>query len=752
MSDYNDRNYSYSWHQSHDQATILLMVPYETHEEDLVVTIDRNYLVAGVQGKPPVVKGRLYSTVDTTNSMWQLESSRASRLPARERTTSATSTVSSQSSYAFVSDPEISSSFAASLEGVHMSDAEDAFLPSPGLSSPSLSSADELASQRRRPGSNTAASRSVSPSHVFNSIRSSYSSLDSLHHAHSGKLLTLHLEKEQSIIWPSLIVGPVPDTFSPPITDSLIFNTSHELEHKYNMDPTSLALLGLEYFDIRKDKEEAFEYFMRAWHQARNPSATMRLVSQYVPLQVTSDLSVSQEQAPRGTLDYYAQCLGGKNGLARLYLEAGLLHLEGMASTLLSSSYSSLSSIRVPLPTPNEESGTEAWKRDREAALGYFEHAHALDQDIEIPALPHESESTTQLNALDLEMPKMDVGAATPESEQSLGSRQTDPGPPIVRRRKKREGVINAKPVDLDDMDSTWYLYVPGLFLDVVEKKPGIIDNYMEFTRQNSLGLSLVAIMRTWNTDFLQPGTASNERRALIILNQPFSPPLLRRLWNRSQWHCCADGGANQLYDVQGETQSLLPDSTDLRKLYMPDLIKGDLDSIRHDVKKYYVAQGVPVVLDGDQNSTDLMKCVTSLQEREQEEGLEYELVILGGLSGRLDQTVHTLSYLHKMRKTRKKVYAITDENVGWVLDSGEHTIKIDHDLLGKTCGLLPVGVENTVLSTSGLKWNITDCESSFDGLMSTSNHLMPGQDVWIKTTRPIWWTVELELDGLWKC
>lgn len=55
------------------QATILLMVPYETHEEDIVVsqemrlgrnavnsvpqvTIERNYLVVGVHGKPPVVK------------------------------------------------------------------------------------------------------------------------------------------------------------------------------------------------------------------------------------------------------------------------------------------------------------------------------------------------------------------------------------------------------------------------------------------------------------------------------------------------------------------------------------------------------------------------------------------------------------------------------------------------------------------------------------------------------------------------
>lgn len=34
------------------------------------------------------------------------------------------------------------------------------------------------------------------------------------------------------------------------------------MEHKYNMDPTSLILIALELFDIRKDKEGSFEYLM----------------------------------------------------------------------------------------------------------------------------------------------------------------------------------------------------------------------------------------------------------------------------------------------------------------------------------------------------------------------------------------------------------------------------------------------------------------------------------------------------------
>jgi thiamine pyrophosphokinase len=49
-------------------------------------------------------------------------------------------------------------------------------------------------------------------------------------------------------------------------------------------------------------------------------------------------------------------------------------------------------------------------------------------------------------------------------------------------------------------------------------------------------------------------------KTALIILNQPFSKPLLRRLWHTSDWRCCADGGANRLHDL---LPLLLPVSSD---------------------------------------------------------------------------------------------------------------------------------------------------------------------------------------------
>jgi hypothetical protein len=290
-------------------------------------------------------------------------------------------------------------------------------------------------------------------------MTSSFSSLESLHSAHSGRLLTLHLEKEQSIIWPSLIVGPVPESKSPYVPSPVVFNSSHELEHKYNMDPTSLVLIALELFDIRKDREEAFECFVRAWHQAHVPSATIRLVSHYLPLHMSFDLETDEDQAPQGSSRYYFQCIGGAKGLAQLYMQAGLLHLDGAASVIMSSPYSTLSSIRVPPQTQFGESGTEAWKRDREAASRYFERARALNPNLDVPLLPPEG------GAEELEIPSIELHTSTPESTLSESIFTESDAPPQVRRRRKKEelALMDERQGRLEGMDNAWYLYIPGL-------------------------------------------------------------------------------------------------------------------------------------------------------------------------------------------------------------------------------------------------------------------------------------------------
>ena len=192
--------------------------------------------------------------------MWQLEP-RSTGLSLRDCTTSTTSTTSTRPLYALISELEISSCFAASLANGPYSDTEDFHIPSPGLSSP-VSSADEYARFSTITHSccrKQHKSRTGSPLHFVQNVASPLSSVESLDASGPGRLLTLHLEKSDSIIWPSLIVGPVSETHSPcfPMT----MGSSQEAESSFNMDPTSLTLTALELFDIRKDNDNAFEYF-----------------------------------------------------------------------------------------------------------------------------------------------------------------------------------------------------------------------------------------------------------------------------------------------------------------------------------------------------------------------------------------------------------------------------------------------------------------------------------------------------------
>lgn len=179
----------------------------------------------------------------------------------------------------------------------------------------------------------------------------------------------------------------------------------------------------------------------------------MQLAARYVPVHLPIDESPSVPPEP-GTPSYYAQRLGGPVSLAQLYLEAGLLHVEGVASSLLSSSYSSLSSIRIPHPNERPETATEAWKRDRESARRYFQRAKALCPTLDVPALPGE-----EVNDLELVMPSIELHPVEEEKQQNVRRHG------VTKEKEVGGTVARTKTVDKDedDFDSTWYLYVPGL-------------------------------------------------------------------------------------------------------------------------------------------------------------------------------------------------------------------------------------------------------------------------------------------------
>ena len=88
----------------------------------------------------------------------------------------------------------------------------------------------------------------------------------------------------------------------------------------------------------------------------------------------------------------------------------------------------------------------------------------------------------------------------------------------------------------------------------------------------------------------------------LILLNRPMKRDHVLELWHRSKYVVCADGAANRLFTVFSEEQE--------RDKYIPNVILGDLDSIKGYVKEYYTERGCKIALAHDQDYTDMQKCI----------------------------------------------------------------------------------------------------------------------------------------------
>lgn len=169
----------------------------------------------------------------------------------------------------------------------------------------------------------------------------------------------------------------------------------------------------------------------------------MRLAHSFLPLSSLEDA---------GSMDYYMGCIGGEQGLAQLYLEAGMLHMEGVASAASLFANSGLDSVRLAEShSTSRHASSWDWNRDQEAARLFFERAHSLDPSIQLPTLPVAPTSH-------LKMPELDIA----DPDGSLASLEPSPPPkdqvPVLRRRHKNE-LFYLK----EDADDSWYLYVPGL-------------------------------------------------------------------------------------------------------------------------------------------------------------------------------------------------------------------------------------------------------------------------------------------------
>ena len=345
--------------------------------------------------------------------------------------------------------------------------------------------------------------------------------------------------------------------------------------------------------------------------------------------------------------------------------------------------------------------------------------------------------------------------------------------------------------------------------------------------------------------DILWPSGEIKDRSALLILNQAIQIPfdLFDQLWQSHSVKVCADGGANRLYEYleqQDREKDVLPNSLgdfktmrhELYKAYLPNYIIGDLDSLRDDTRRIYESLGVAVIQQTTQYSTDLMKSInlislhynsTKFQKtfnpklkncgiplehgihdmyKEQQQSQKpinakdvevtddddrqrVNILVLGGIGGRFDQTMHSIVELYQLHNRRElaspyhlRMFYLSESDLiflvpkgGFIIDySGDVTSKLNSDndndgvsagavavdeedfrkeCIGN-CGVLPIGQGTVLVSTRGLKWDVSNWATSIaSGRVSSSNRFVGKGRCYINARDDIVISIEVFIDKL---
>lgn len=93
--------YGWTFHQSHDQATVLFLVPHTTSASDLDIRIASDHVIASVTHHPPILQAKLYGRINTETSTWRIadrDRTRKRRSRSFARTSQAVASISGSGS------------------------------------------------------------------------------------------------------------------------------------------------------------------------------------------------------------------------------------------------------------------------------------------------------------------------------------------------------------------------------------------------------------------------------------------------------------------------------------------------------------------------------------------------------------------------------------------------------------------------------------------------------------------------------
>ncbi|SCU83221.1 LAFA_0D02388g1_1 [Lachancea sp. 'fantastica'] len=285
------------------------------------------------------------------------------------------------------------------------------------------------------------------------------------------------------------------------------------------------------------------------------------------------------------------------------------------------------------------------------------------------------------------------------------------------------------------------------------------------------------------NLDLNELLTPDHDDSAMLILNQKIDiGKLFEKLWANYQVRICADGGANRLYEYFSHDIE--------RTKFLPDYIVGDLDSVRNEVLNFYLDNGVSIIGQSSQYSTDFTKSLQLLSLHfyhpefqqmlkthtfQQNYGIDdcdglykmykanraswstrnINIMVLNAIDGRFDQTIHSVTQLYTASKTDAyyRLCYLTSTDLIILVPTGGALIKYDkHFKLQciKNCGLLPLGGPTLIKNTKGLKWDVSNWHTSImEGKVSSSNRFVGEDCCYIDVKDPVVLSIELTLEKL---
>lgn len=210
----------------------------------------------------------------------------------------------------------------------------------------------------------------------------------------------------------------------------------------------------------------------------------------------------------------------------------------------------------------------------------------------------------------------------------------------------------------------------------------------------------------------------------------------MSHIWNSCHLRISVDGGTNGLFNHQDHFKS------------DPDIICGDFDSIHPHVLSEYEARGVRVVNTPDPDQTDFTKSIMICNERidTSHPDIKYILAFAGSSSGRMDQFLSNLHTLHKFTcHTVPILLCDGSSSLSWVLNTSQHHVIQTSGApdIRNWCSLVPLCGSSTV-TTSGLKWNLSNDTISFGQLISTSNEMTQDEVHVDVSDHPVLWSMKI--------